>query len=68
MSGLDDCYEARGPNEFESAFSAMAIRPVDAVSIFEDAIFFASTRSIADIALAQRLPSIGYLDLRRRAV
>jgi ABC-type uncharacterized transport system substrate-binding protein len=55
-------FEARGPNEFESAFSAMAISRVDAVSIFEDAIFFASTRSIADIALAQRLPSIGYLD------
>jgi putative tryptophan/tyrosine transport system substrate-binding protein len=56
-------FEARGRNEVESAFLAMASRPVDAVAIFEDAIFFANTKSIAQNALAQRLPSIGYLDL-----
>jgi putative ABC transport system substrate-binding protein len=56
-------FEARGSNEIESAFLAMAGSPVDAVAIFEDAIFFANTKSIAQNALAQRLPSIGYLDL-----
>jgi putative ABC transport system substrate-binding protein len=56
-------FDARGPSQIESAFAAMASTPVDAVAIFEDAIFFANTKLIADIALAQRLPSIGYLDL-----
>jgi putative ABC transport system substrate-binding protein len=56
-------FEVRGPNEVENAFLAMASRPVDAVAIFEDAILFANTKWIAQNALAQRLPSIGYLDL-----
>jgi putative ABC transport system substrate-binding protein len=55
-------FEARGPQEVESAFSAMAAAAIDAVTIFEDAIFFANTRSIAELALSQRLSSIGYLD------
>jgi putative tryptophan/tyrosine transport system substrate-binding protein len=56
-------FEARASNEIKNAFSAMASIPVDAVSIFEDAVLFANTKSIADHASAQRLPSIGYLDL-----
>jgi putative ABC transport system substrate-binding protein len=56
-------FEARGPDELASGFSAMAGKLVDAITIFEDAIFFANTKSIADNALALRLPSIGYLDL-----
>ena len=40
----------------------MAATGIDAVTIFEDAIFFANTRSIAELALSQRLSSIGYLD------
>jgi putative tryptophan/tyrosine transport system substrate-binding protein len=56
-------FQMRASNEIKGAFSAMARTPADAVSIFEDAILFANTTSIADHALAQRLPSIGYLDL-----
>jgi putative tryptophan/tyrosine transport system substrate-binding protein len=56
-------FEVRASNEIKNAYSAMARTSVDAVSIFEDAVLFANTRSIADNALAQRLPSIGYLDL-----
>jgi putative ABC transport system substrate-binding protein len=56
-------FEVRASNEIKSAFSEMASTPIDAVSIFEDAVLFANTRSIADHASAQRLPSIGYLDL-----
>jgi putative tryptophan/tyrosine transport system substrate-binding protein len=56
-------FEVRASNEIASAFSEMASTPIDAVSIFEDAVLFANTRSIADHASAQRLPSIGYLDL-----
>jgi putative ABC transport system substrate-binding protein len=56
-------FQARGPKDVEDALLAMASRPVDAIAIFEDAILFANTKSIAKNALAQRLPSIGYLDL-----
>jgi putative ABC transport system substrate-binding protein len=56
-------FQARGPKDVEDALMAMASRPVDAIAIFEDAILFANTKSIAKNALAQRLPSIGYLDL-----
>jgi putative ABC transport system substrate-binding protein len=56
-------FEVRRANEVESAFLAMASRPVDAVGLFEDAILFANTKWIAQKALTQRLPSIGYLDL-----
>src|SRR5262249_37781219 len=55
-------FEARGPQEVQRAFSSMAAAAVDAVTIFEDAIFFANTRAIAELALSQRLSSIGYLD------
>ena len=62
--GLDlQQFEARTSNEITGAFASMASTPVDAVSVFEDAIFFASTKLIAEHASAQRLPSIGYLDL-----
>jgi putative ABC transport system substrate-binding protein len=56
-------FEARGPIEIENAFSAMVNSSVDAVEAFEDAIFFAHNKTIADHALARRLPLIGYLDL-----
>jgi putative ABC transport system substrate-binding protein len=55
-------FEARGAQEVQRAFSSMAAAAIDAVTIFEDAIFFASTRAIAELALSQRLSSIGYLD------
>jgi len=56
-------FEARGPSEIDSAFSAMASNSVDAVEVFEDAPLFAHNKRMADNALARRLPLIGYLDL-----
>ncbi len=53
-------FEARGPNEFEGAFSAMAKRRVDAVAIIEDGVLIAHARGIADLAVRHRLPSTGF--------
>jgi putative ABC transport system substrate-binding protein len=53
-------FEARTPNEFESAFSEIAKQRVDAVAITQDGIFVTNARAIADIAAKQRLPSIGF--------
>ena len=52
-------FEARGPNEFDSAFSAMAKRRVDAVAIHQDPMLTANARAIANLAAKLRLPSIG---------
>ncbi len=53
-------FEVRGPNEFESAFAAMAKRRVDAVTINQDGMLNANSRAIADLAAKQRLPSAGF--------
>ncbi len=53
-------FEARGPNEFEGAFSAMAKKRVDAVALVEDPMFFSNAKGLADLAVKQRLPSIGF--------
>jgi putative tryptophan/tyrosine transport system substrate-binding protein len=50
-------FEARRPNEFESAFVAMANKRVDAVAIIEDAVFLPNPRVIADLASKNRFPS-----------
>jgi putative ABC transport system substrate-binding protein len=55
--------EVRGPDEFETAFSAMAKRKVDAVVISDDPMLHANEKRIADIAARQRLPSAGRLEL-----
>ncbi|MBI2748734.1 MAG: ABC transporter substrate-binding protein, partial [Burkholderiales bacterium] len=52
-------FEARSPNEFEGAFSAMAKKGVDAVEIADDPMFLGNLRTIADIAASKRLPSTG---------
>ena len=52
-------FEARSPDEFEGAFSAMAKNRVDAVEIADDPMFLGNLRAIADIAASRRLPSTG---------
>ncbi|MBI2318987.1 MAG: ABC transporter substrate-binding protein [Betaproteobacteria bacterium] len=49
-------FAARNPGEFESAFSAMAKRGVDAVAVQEESVFLTNTRSIAQLAAKRRLP------------
>lgn len=53
-------FEVRGPNEFESAFSAMAKKRVDAVAVVEDPMFLANAKELADLAAKQRFSSIGF--------
>ena len=56
-------FKVRGPNEFESAFTAMAKRRIDAVVINEEPMLIANAKGIADLAAKQRLPSIGFKEL-----
>jgi putative ABC transport system substrate-binding protein len=58
-------FEARGPNEFEAAFSAMAKRRTDAVVILEDAVFVTNAKAIAHLSAMQRLPSAGFNELAK---
>ena len=53
-------FEARSPDEFGGAFSAMAKKRVDALALVEDPMFFAHAKKLADLASAQRLRSIGF--------
>jgi putative ABC transport system substrate-binding protein len=52
-------FDVRGPSEFESAFSAMAKRRVDAVVVFDDPMLIANRRAIADLAAKHRIASVG---------
>ena len=54
--------EVRGPNEFDSAFSGMTKRRVDALVIAQDAMLTAHVRRIAELAVKSRLPSSGFTD------
>lgn len=56
-------FEARGPEELEAAFSAIAKRRVDAVVILDDAVFSANARAIAEFAAKQQLPAAGFAEL-----
>ena len=56
-------FEARGPEEFEAAFSALAERRVDAVAVLDDAVFIANARALANLAAKHRLPSAGFDEL-----
>ena len=50
---------AQGPSEFSPAFAAMTKSRVGSVVVTEDGEFAASFRTIAALALANKLPSIG---------
>ena len=56
-------FKVRGPNEFESAFTAMAKRRVDAVVINEDPVLIGNAKGIADLAAKQQFPSIGFKEI-----
>jgi putative ABC transport system substrate-binding protein len=53
-------FDARGPNEFDGRFSAMAERRVEAVVILEDSVFVANARAIGALAEKTRLFSAGF--------
>ncbi len=53
--------EARGPNEFDSAFSAMTKERAGAVIVLGDPMFFGERTRIAELAARSRLPSMTLL-------
>ncbi len=59
LSLIVEVARAQGPSEFSLAFAALAKSRVDSVVITEDGEFAASFRTIATLALANKLPSIG---------
>ncbi|MBI3625405.1 MAG: ABC transporter substrate-binding protein, partial [Candidatus Rokubacteria bacterium] len=50
--------EARGPDEFESAFSAMARERAGALLVVTDPMFFLNRTRLADFAIKSRLPAM----------
>jgi putative ABC transport system substrate-binding protein len=54
-----EVFRVHGPNDFTSAFEAVAKSRVNAVAVTEDGEFAASFRTIAALAVAKKLPSIG---------
>ncbi len=53
-------FEARGPNEFESVFAAMAKQRVDAFVTHDDSVLIDNARGLAALAAKGRLPSTGF--------
>jgi putative ABC transport system substrate-binding protein len=51
------------PNDFSSAFAAMAKARVDAIAINEDPVIIAHARAIGELAAKQRVPSIGFAEI-----
>jgi putative ABC transport system substrate-binding protein len=55
--------EVGGPNDFESAFSALADNQVDGFVVWDHTLFIANAAAIAALATKHHLPSIGPLEL-----
>jgi putative tryptophan/tyrosine transport system substrate-binding protein len=56
-------FEARGPADFESAFSAWTAKQIGAVVVGDHAFLVSNTDAIAALATKRRFPSIGPLEL-----
>ena len=50
--------EARGRNEFDGAFAAMAREGADAVVVLPDPLFFTARKQVVELATKYRLPAI----------
>jgi putative ABC transport system substrate-binding protein len=59
LSVILEVVRAQGPSEFSPAFAAMTKSRVGSVVVTEDGEFAASFRTIAALALVNKLPSIG---------
>ena len=55
-------FDARGTDELDSAFAAMAAKNIDALSVVEDVKLIANFKRIAELAAMQRLPSISFIE------
>jgi putative ABC transport system substrate-binding protein len=56
-------FEAQKPDQLKRAISAAVAKGAEAVDVIDDPIWFENARSIAELVNAQRLPSIGFLEL-----
>jgi putative ABC transport system substrate-binding protein len=56
-------FDVRGPDEFETAFAAMAAKRVDAVAVVEDSMLNVNAARLGALATSKRLPSIGLDEL-----
>ena len=61
-------FEARRPNEFENAFSAMIMKKVDAVALIDDPMLIANIRVIADLASVRRFRRLVFWSSRKLEV
>jgi len=55
-------FDARGPDELDSTFAAMAKVRVDSLAVVEDPALIPANKQIAELAVKQRLPSIGFIE------
>jgi putative tryptophan/tyrosine transport system substrate-binding protein len=55
-------FGVRGADEIEAAFAEMAAKRIGALVVIDDATLIANAKALAQIALRQRLPSIGWVD------
>ena len=54
-------FQARGPGDFESVFSAMGKRRVEGAALVEDAMMIANAAAAASLAAKHRIPLIGFI-------
>ena len=52
--------EISAPNDLGPAFAKMGGNQIDGLAVCQDGLFFSTRRTIADLALAQRLPAAVY--------
>jgi putative tryptophan/tyrosine transport system substrate-binding protein len=53
-------FPVRGPEEFESAFTAIAGRDVDAVAMNESPILLSNSKAIVAVVAKSKLPAVGF--------
>ena len=53
-----EAVEARGRNEFDGAFAAIARQRVDAVLVLADPVFFTARKEVVELATKYRLPAV----------
>jgi ABC-type uncharacterized transport system substrate-binding protein len=56
-------FQVRSPNEFESAFLAWDTKHVNAMTVIEDAMLIANSKTIVELATKRRLPSIAFKEI-----
>jgi putative ABC transport system substrate-binding protein len=55
--------EARDPDEIDRAFTAMAREPAGALLVVADALFIRQRTQLANLALKNRIPLLGYREI-----